>query len=163
MKKILPFLGALLFCSAGHSAIELGFGFNSATSGRIVPAVVTSLSGEGWLLTGHSTGVQTDLYYHSSYGLSYFWTWDSGTLFSGNVSSGLGLGAFYSVREYRDSSSADVEQGSDFGLGPGFRVNWTFLGPLFLNMEGVFGLREITHHLTLNYQDYVNFSIGLRF
>ena len=65
---------------------------------------------------------------------------------------------------YRESVDEDLEEVSDAGLGPGFKLTWLFFEPVFLSIEGIFGVTTLpTYILYLSTQDIVVFSIGMRF
>jgi hypothetical protein len=132
----------------------------SATSGRQIPALAGGISTANWALTGTSTGVRSYYYYHNTYSLSYFRVWQSGELWWGKVKSGFGVGAFYYEREFRDEGTAPKKD-QDFGLGPAFQVRWFPLGPVYFNMEVIFGLRDIFANLLMNGQNLVTFSLGV--
>lgn len=163
MLRRLLIIQLLIFTAwPAHALVDLGVGFNSGTSGRQVPAIAAGINGSGWAITGTSTGVQNDYYYYSNYSLSYFWTWSAGQILWGNASAGFGVGTFYNEHAFKDEGSSTEEDQSDFGLGPAFYTRWNVLGPVYLNMEVIFGLRDILRHVTLNGQDVVTFSVGVR-
>jgi len=64
---------------------------------------------------------------------------------------------------FQDTGSTVEEKKSDFAAGPAFRVHWNFVGPMYFNMEATYGLRELSRHLTFNFQDMVSFSFGVQF
>ncbi|MBK9295239.1 MAG: hypothetical protein IPM57_12510 [Oligoflexia bacterium] len=163
IKQVLPLI--LLFLSFKVLAsVEAGFGVTSATSGRLVPAVSAAVTwSDKWALTGFSTGVSTNAYYQSTYGLSFFRTWKAGEIIGIDVQSGFGLGTFFSKREFKNlSSGSAAEQKTDFGVGPALRMNLSFFKNFYLNMEATYGLRELGAHFTFNFQDMVSASLGFR-
>jgi len=93
--------------------------------------------------------------------MAWMKTWNADSFLWGDLRAGFGVGLFFSQREFQDEGSTLTEKSSDFGLGPAFRVKWVFVAPVYMNMEVIWGLRDLTAHLTLNGQDLVTFSIGV--
>jgi hypothetical protein len=81
---------------------------------------------------------------------------------NGNFSTGFGLGAMYSKRGFKDTIDTSEETSNDYVLGPAFRVNWTFLKYGYINVDATYGLRDLFSLLTLNFQDVISTSIGVR-
>lgn len=161
MRIIFLFAATLFFISdPAQATIEMGLGYSSATTGHTSPALILGLGAGDWAMTGSSTGYQTTAYYHSSYTLNYYWTWGSGDFFWGKLESGFGIGTLYAIRGFTDQGSTE-ETKSDFNLGPAFRLKWIFLDPVFISLEALFGLRDLTQHLALNAQDSINLSLGV--
>lgn len=159
------FLLYFQFAFETQAAVLLGTGFNSATAGRLVPALNFGAGGNSFEVMFSSTGVSTQAYYHSAYKLGAYWTWKAGDLFSGNVEAGLGAGALYAERSFEDTG-ASPQTKSDYVLGPTFFVRWVFLDPAFLAVEGLYGLIGPSNRfgdiLSLNARDNVSFIIGMR-
>lgn len=142
--------------------VEMGIGMNSGHSGRIVPSITLGVGGKNWIISGFSSGVRNSYYYHANYGLHWFRTFEVGKLLGTEVTFGVGAGAMYAEREFQDLG-VPGERKSDFVLGPAFRVNWTFLKIMFLNVDATYGLRNIYSHLFLNFQDVISVSVGVRY
>lgn len=153
------------FAFETQAAVLLGTGFNSATGGRLVPALNFGAGGNSFEVLFSSTGVSTQAYYHSAYKLGAYWTWKAGDLFIGNVEAGLGAGALYAERSFEDAGAA-AEKKTDYVLGPTFFVRWVFFDPAFLAVEGLYGLIGPSNRfgdiIALNARDNVNFIIGMR-
>lgn len=132
----------------------------SAMGGRHIPSVAGSYRGSQWEFTGFATGVQSEIYFHSAYGLSIYRHWKSGSIWSGPISSGFGLGVIYATRGFQDQGSTTEETKDDFAAGPAFEVQWFILGPMYLRLEALYGLRDIGAHAALNAQDFVHLSLG---
>jgi hypothetical protein len=148
---------ALLLPVYGHAGLELGTGYSSSHSGRKIPTLALALNSSSFVISGYATGVKNDYYYHSAYGLHAFSMSSSGTF-----STGFGLGAMYSKRGFKDTGDSSEETANDYVLGPAFRVNWTFLKHGYINVDATYGLRDLFSHLTLNFQDVISTSIGVR-
>ncbi|MBF0314143.1 MAG: hypothetical protein HQK52_12060 [Oligoflexia bacterium] len=166
--KVVPLLLlfiALTLSSAGKiamAAVEIAAGLVSPYSGRLVPAAVLGYSKPNFSVMGFSSGVKNKYYYQSSYGLAVFKMWSSGELFAAKVSSGIGFGGLYSKRGLQDLGSENMDTKHDYLGGPAFKVQMTYFDFLFFGINAVLGLRNIYRHLTLNFQDVVIFSVGIK-
>ena len=160
--KLLSIAIALFFSTTSFASTEIGVGMTSATGGRTVPSLAAAVSTSTATFSAFSTGVQSEYYYQSTYGLSYFWTWKPGHFISGPIQAGFGVGSFFSERGFQESDETDLETKSDFGIGLALRMNWTPFSIVYVNLECTFGLRNLGSHLILNFQDMVSFSIGIR-
>jgi Ca2+-binding RTX toxin-like protein len=145
-----------------YAAVQVGSGLSSTMSGRIVPGLEVDLGGEVWRGSLSTIGVNSNYYYHSSYTAILFRTWKSGSLFWGDVESGFGGGVNYAVRGFRDEGSSIEETKSDVVIGPAFFVQWQFIGPLYLKLDMLWGLRGISQLIGLNGQDVIFLSLGVR-
>ncbi len=163
MKKILLFVFILgIIPGISMASLELGAGLNSAFNGRMVPTLTASITGSKFALTAFSSGVNSTYYYHSTYGLAWYYTMPVRDILGGKVNFGFGLGTFYAERGFQDMDSSRKEKKSDYASGPAIRLNYTFAGFIYFNMEAMYGLRSLYHNLTLNFQDMVVTSIGIR-
>jgi len=149
------------FSSQSWAMFELGAGLSSATSGRHLPALTGALTGSNWALTGSSTGARSGYYYYANYSAAWMRTWSADSFLWSTLEAGFGAGAFYSLRSFKDEGATSEDKNSDFGLGPAFRVQWNVLSPVYINLEVIWGLRDLMRHLTLNGQDLVTFSVGV--
>lgn len=149
-----------LWAPSAH-ALDLGVGLGSSTGGRTIPTFNLGFQLGDKTISGQMTGSHTGYYYVSAYQLGYYWTWDPGEFIWGKVSSGFGVSAYYSQRGYRESTTATLETSDDYALGPAIRVKWNFLGPAYLGLEAMYGLRSIGHHLQLSFQTVTLFSLGV--
>lgn len=157
------FVGGLLFCFHSQASVEVGGGMNSLTAGRIRPAAEISILTGDSAISWTSAGVRNSYYYMAAHQISYFKTWNSGTLWGGTINSGFGAGGAYSVRSFKDEGSSVEEKTSDYILGPAIRMNWSY-GFLYLNLSCTFGIRDLWQHLTgLTFQDVETISLGVRF
>lgn len=79
------------------------------------------------------------------------------------MTTGFGVGTLYAERGFKDTSNTLLKK-TDYVLGPAFYSQWNFIGPLYLNVEGIYGLigpSNRNHDLVgLNARDHVNLSIG---
>lgn len=157
------FLLLFFVSTAVDATILLGSGFNSATGGRLVPALNAGYATDTLELQLSSTGVATTAYYHSSYRLSTYWTWNAGEFLFGTADSGFGVGALYAVRGYKDTQTSTK---SDYVVGPAFFVRWTLWGPMYIAVDGLYGLIGPSDRngdlIGLNARDNVNFVVGFK-
>ena len=161
MQKWGTLVSLIIFLSLPATAsVDLGVGMTSAMGGRNIPSLAGGFKGSKWEFTGFATGVQSELYYHSAYGLNAYRHWKSGSILGGTVNSGFGLGVIYASRGFQDLGSTDEEIKSDFAAGPAFEVQWLFVGPLYFRLEAMYGLRNFNAHVALNAQDFVHLSLG---
>lgn len=156
----------IFFISAvANATIFLGTGFNSATSGRLVPALNAGYAGQTLELQLSSTGVATTAYYHSSYRMSLYKTWKAGDFLFGTTESGFGAGALYGVRGYKETETV-TETKSDYVVGPTFFVRWMLWGPMYISVDGLYGIIGPSSRngdlIGLNARDNVNFVIGFK-
>jgi hypothetical protein len=160
--RAITLLFVLLAPTWGFASVQVGTGFSSVTSGRMIPGLELGFGTDSWRATFSSIGVSNSYYFHSSYTASYFRSWKSGPMFWGEVESGLGGGAMYAVRGFQDQGSTEEQKKSDVALGPAFFVQWQLAGPAYLKMDMIWGLRGLTNIIGLNGQDVIFFSVGLR-
>jgi hypothetical protein len=153
-----------LFPILVEAGLQVGSGFNSATGGRIVPSVNLGVGSDSFRVLFSSTGVATSAYYQSSYTQGAYWTQKAGEIFGGAVVTGFGVGGLYAERGFLSSSSV-LEKKGDYVLGPAFFSQWNFLGPVFIGVEGLYGLIGPSNRyydiVSLNARDHVNFIIGV--
>ena len=150
-----------ILAEAGY---QLGSGFNSATGGRIVPSINLGVGSESFRVLFSSTGVATSSYYQSSYTLGAYWTRNAGEILGGSIVTGFGAATLYSERGFQDSAST-LEKKTDYVLGPAFFSQWNLLGPIFIAVEGIYGIIGPSNRYydlaTLNARDHVNFIFGV--
>jgi hypothetical protein len=158
MEKMILLL--LLLPTLAFGSLDFGLGMNSTHSGRVVPSAAMALSGSSMALSVFSSGVKNSYYYHSTYGVSIFGTKKAGTLMGGDVIFGLGPGLMYAKRGFQDINDTEMLTKSDFAIGPAIRVHWSILKIFYLNIDAIYGVRDIYSHLTLNFQDVISFSVG---
>ncbi len=135
---------------------------SSATSGRTVPALQGTLIFTDWAFSVSATGVKSPLYYHSAYLATFHKLWSSGSFFWGSLRAGLGGGLFFASRGFREDPSQSVDSTQDLALGPSFLVNWYFLGPCYISLESLYGIRSPWSHLMLSFQDVTILSLGFQ-
>jgi hypothetical protein len=154
----------ILLCSIEVKAsFELGVGTSSSTSGRVIPALSATYDFGSWAVSGSSTGVRTSVYHLSGYTLGFVRRWNLGSFGWGDLHAGFGLGLAYSHYGYRESPDAVAVTKGDGTAGPLFQFRWMFLGPVYLGLDSLFGLRYPTGLLGLAAQDVILFSAGYRF
>ena len=160
-KRLLFFLLPSLWGTLGLASLDLGVATSSATSGRMIPALSAGLLMDTWRMTFLSTGVQTPIYSHSAYRVLFLKNWQAGSFLWGTVSTGFGAGVAYSCRLMVDDLVTTTKK-EDYLAGPAWNMAWHFAGPLFFNIEALFGLRQPANHLLLSFQDFVSLSFGIR-
>ena len=152
----------ILIPQLAFGSIEVGTGFSSSHSGRKVPTLALAYSDSSFALSAYSSGVRNDYYYHSSYGVHAFRLKTVGEAFGGQITTGIGLGSMYSKRGFKDTNDTSEQTSNDYVFGPAFRLNWTIANSFYVNVDATYGLRDIFSHLTLNFQDVISTSIGVR-
>lgn len=148
--------------SASRQNTDIGLGFSSPYSNRIIPVLTLGYEATDWKFTGSSAGVQTQLYYHTTYGLSAYKHWRAGTLFNCDIQTGFGLGIYYAERGFRDGTTASIEKVTDLGVGPAILVQWN-INSFFIKLESTYGLANLLYTiLASSVQDNTVFSVGYR-
>ncbi|MDZ4660602.1 MAG: hypothetical protein SGJ18_03165 [Pseudomonadota bacterium] len=161
MFKILAFLTFSIGLSSQVLAgLDLGMGPISGNSSRLVMGGNVAWNTPGYSVSAHSTGVQTNLYYDSSYYVSLTWSSVRSQFWWGAIHGGFGLGAYFTERGYRETTASSLERASDLALGPSIRIVWDVLGPVYISLEGMYGLRNPLAHLFLSFQDVELISVG---
>ena len=160
MKKILVLI-AFLMPSISMASLEIGTGYSSSHSGRMVPTLAVGLSSQSFVLSGYAAGVSNKYYYHNAYGLHAMSLGKVGRLLGGDVVAGGGLGLMYAKRAFKDLDSSEAGK-DDFAIGPAFRVNWTIFNFMYINIDATYGIRNFGSHLFLNFQDVISTSLGIR-
>lgn len=158
--KLIFLAVAIVTASSAFADFDVGVGLTSMLSGQYVPALSGGYVNDDWMVTAASTGLQTSIYYQSSYMLAAYKAWKAGDFWWGPVYAGFGAGVGLSQRGYKAGPTAPVHNDSDFNFGPAFRVTWMFLPSAYLNFDMVYGLGLAS--LELAGQDNAIFSIGLR-
>ncbi len=147
---------------SSFASVEVGTGYTSAYSGRKVTTLALAYSTPNYALSTYMAGVKNDYYYQSSYGVNVFSMRKGGDLMGGLVQGGFGLGLLYSKSGFKDSDDSSESTNTDFLIGPAFRLNWSFFNNLYLNIDATYGIRNISSHIQMNFQDSVSTSIGFR-
>lgn len=164
INKLLYFIVILFFFDA-RAGLLIGSGFNSATGGRLVPSLNLGVGSDSFEVLFTSTGVSTPAYYHSAYKLGAYWTWKAGDFLVGNIDAGFGGGALYAIRSFADTG-AQADTKTDYVLGPTFFARWNFWEPVFIGVDGLYGLIGPSGKngdvLVLNARDNVSFVLGVR-
>lgn len=159
MKKIFLLILSTLFLTNESSAdVLLGSGMSSVTKGRTVPSLYMGVDYGSSVYNFYAVGIQTEIYYHSAYKISYY----QQTAIGQNKRVGFGIGSHYSVRGYRNDKDAKEEKVSDFTLGPGMRFCFDIGDSVFFSLETVYGIRNIMP-LFLSFQNTNSMNFGVRF
>lgn len=167
MKILLYLFQIITILTTFHSTqvfaiFEIGTGANSSTSGRIIPGISIGAGTENWLISATSSGVKNTYYYRTTFSISILKTWRTPQLFWGDTITGIGLGSTYSENGFKDDGDSKVDKDVDMTIGPAFKMKWHFLGPGFMSMEAIYGIRRpITHLLSLQFQDFIIFTLGI--
>ncbi len=160
MKLIVTFV-LMFFAPAAHAGLELGGGTTSSTSGRLVPALSGAVTFGEWAVTGTSTGTRTNVYYLSAYTMGAVKRWPAGKFWWAEMVLGFGGGVAYSQYGYRNTPTDTMETKADFTAGPLIQFRWEFLGPLYVGLDALFGIKYPTGVLALALQDVVSLTLGL--
>ena len=162
MLKFYSFLLILFLSFKSHASLELGYGMNSTHGGRTIPSLAIAAGTDRFIVSAFSSGVKTSYYYHSTHGLQLLALAKAGDILEGPVVFGLGLGMIHQERGFKDVDATQTDSKSDVVIGPALRVNWTFFKVMYLNVDATYGLRDVWSHLTLNFQDVISASVGVR-
>lgn len=155
MKKWVLLIAVILAQSSLAFDIGVGIGSSAATDGRLVPALGLDFSTSSIITSFMSTGVETTAYSHNFYQMGLFFKFLEAKGW-GKIEAGFGLGGYYTKRELYEVNSE-----SNGSVGAGFRINWNFLGPLFIGIEGLLAL-NFNHPWLLPTSDAGYFVVGLR-
>ncbi|MBI2522189.1 MAG: hypothetical protein HYV97_17350 [Bdellovibrio sp.] len=162
MLKLLVLI-VMLLSSMAQAGVGIASGFSAVTGGRTIPLLYASGESNEYAVTGYGVGVNTSVYYHSGYMASLFKKYKpSGDFISGGLDAGLGWGFYYYKIGFKSSSSATLEEKSATATGPALRVLWNLAPPVFIGLEGMYGLRGLNWVL-LSTQDIVSILLGVRF
>ncbi|HAZ11936.1 MAG: hypothetical protein A2X86_07205 [Bdellovibrionales bacterium GWA2_49_15] len=162
MLKLL-ILTVMCLLPKAHAEVGVASGFSAVTGGRTVPLLYASGEGNEYAVTAYSVGVNTSVYYHSGYMASLFKRYKpSGDFISGGLDAGLGWGLYYYKIGFKRSSTAALEEKSATATGPAFRVLWNLAPPVFVGIEGMYGIRGL-NWILLSTQDIVSVLLGVRF
>lgn len=141
---------------------ELGLGYASPYGARNIPVLSIAHETTNWKLTLSTAGVQTRLYYHSTYGVSAYKYWRAGELWGFEVQTGFGGGFFYAERGFRDGDTMPLTRSTDIGFGPALLLQWNF-PRTFIKLESTYGLSKIfTTVFAASVQDNTVIAVGLR-
>lgn len=146
------------------AGVLFGTGLHASMGGRFNPSIHVGYQFEHFGATAYSVGAKSSIYLHQAYQLNFYYLWHAGELLDRPVTAGIGVGGFGAIKTYKSFSNAQPMRHYDGTAGPGFRVSWKFLDPVFLSIDGLFGVvADTSLLLTLNAQDIVNFAIGVQF
>lgn len=81
----------------------------------------------------------------------------------GSLEFGVGLGAYYGKRGFRDSpDSQNMVEWDDANGGPAFRVGYSLLNFLFVRVETLLAISSV-NNIFLSFQDLTTASVGVDF
>ncbi|MBL7545985.1 MAG: hypothetical protein JNL11_19355 [Bdellovibrionaceae bacterium] len=144
-------------------AVDFGVGTSSVTGGRPVPSLAVGLEIDNWGMLLRSEGVQTTIYSQNAWTVAGYKTVFSEKFGIVGSSVNAGFGGAHILRTYRESLTSEIETTKEYVLGPHLAVKFQ-LGFLYLGFDTLLGLtKQITQHLTLNFQDVSHVTIGFTF
>ncbi|MBF0364978.1 MAG: hypothetical protein HQK50_05370 [Oligoflexia bacterium] len=166
MKTIttLFFLLLFAFCLEAFADLKVGGNISSSTRGRTLPGYYLAIGSDQAGVSASSAGFQTSLGYASYYQFNAFGLFRPGTILGRKIEAGFGAGIYFYKLGYRETilDNAGTTK-SSFAAGPSARVLWYFLGPAFMGIETMLGIRDLGLNLLLCYQDSTQFVLGLAF
>jgi hypothetical protein len=143
-----------------QAAVALGTGYSSITDVRQTPILHLGMGSDLSELSLHATGVRTAAYSITSWSAAYFRLARPGRFLWGTWNASLGWGLTWTNRQLIELG--DTSSVHDWVTGPAIKMRWQALGPLFVSLESVFGLRDPSLHLTLNFQTVTHALVGVR-
>jgi hypothetical protein len=153
--------GIQLHAGIARAEVAVGAGLMANTFGRDVVALYGAASAGNFGVSAFSGGVATSVYYQSAYELSFSYLVRPGRLLWGPIMVGLGFGAYLAKERYAPPGMIAGNH-FDYTLGPDFSITWKFLGPMFVTVDALFGLRNVWSNFVLAPQDIVNGAVGVR-
>lgn len=117
-----------------EASIDFGVGSSSFTGGRGVPTLAIGADDGNWGGVFRSVGVQTPIYAQNAWTIAAYKTAYSETL--GPIESiiGVGAGATYVLRTFRNSPSDPIETSREYVLGPHLSLKFEY-GPVYLGFD----------------------------
>lgn len=143
------------------ASIDIGLGTSSFTYGRAIPSLNVAYASTKWSVIFQSEGVRTTIYAQNAWTIAGYKNIQQDRLGSGAASIGGGLGATYILRTYRDSLTANLEDVSEYVVGPYVTTKYEY-GKFFVGFNILLGLTsKIQDHILLNFQDMSHIVFGL--
>lgn len=162
MQIIFSFLSIFILGFYSLAETEIGIGFSSPYATRSIPSLGLAHDFTNWKAAFFSSGVQSQLYYHSTYNIAIYKTWKAGDFWNYPVEAGFGGGVFYSERGFRDGVSAPLEVDRQTAFGPALQVQWN-ISHFFVKLECTYGLANILQSgFSSSVQDNALFAVGYR-
>lgn len=144
------------------SKVGIGSGLSVVTEGRHHPLLYASIESDKWALTANSVGFQTSRTYHSAYQANLFYMFKPQKVLWTTFDAGIGWGAFYYKQGFKFKADSTPVERDNYATGPAIRVLWHFMGPVFLGLEAMFGIRGL-QVAVLSTQDVSSLIFGVRF
>ncbi len=162
MMRTFALLGlAVALVSVAQAGVTFGSGMSSAQAGRVAPGLHLGIANHDFNFGVFISGVQSPIYYQSSYFVGGYSLPKRGDFLWGQVRAGLGFAVSVSASGRRDGPLGEASNYYDYAAGPAVKVVWSVAGPLFVATEAMFGLRNFIH-IILEFQQVAILSVGVR-
>ncbi len=127
------------------SAMRMGVGYSTVTSGRQVPALTLGVDYKGWAVSSMLAGVKTEVYYSSGIMVNALQVKDWGNFWFGRLEVGVGAGVYRGEKGiYMDldpsGTPTNLEKDMDNLIGPAFRVAFKPAKYVHLSVEYMMGI-----------------------
>ena len=164
MKKLILTLFTLLLSSNIYASIGIGSGFTQVTEGRTVPILYGMVESPDWAITGFAVGVSNSYYFHNGYSLNVLKKFAPQPFLWSKLEGAVGWGFYYYMMEFDAGPTSNKLEASGYNSGPTFRVMWEIGYPIYLGVEGMFGvLNNPTSLIYLSSQEIITIILGARF
>lgn len=149
-----------------YAIFGFGSGISSTTSGHPHPLIYIEAHLGKLGVSGYSVGFHNSFYYQTAYQASVYYIHkvggDKGSFFWGDSLVYAGAAIYYSQRGYRGELDESATTDDTLYAGPFLGVSWQFLSPLFMSLEGLYGVDwgSIGNFTSRNSVAYI---LGVRF
>lgn len=156
---------ALLPSKSEAFGLSVGAAMTAHTSGQFNPGIHAAIDFKSFAITGHSAGMATEAFFVNGYQAAAYWMWSPGDFLWGELRAGFGFGVMYRKLGWRtnpnNANFIDIRE--DVNFGPTLRAVWYVVKPVFVSIEGLFGLKDLGHVTHINFQDSAALIVGAGF
>lgn len=146
-------------------SVAIGAAMTAHSSGQLNPGIHGALDFKNFAITGYSTGMATEAFFLNGYQAAFYWMFSPGDFLWGEFRAGFGIGVMYRKLGWRtnpnNANFIDIRE--DVNFGPAVRGVWYVAKPIFIAVEGVFGLKDIGNTIHFNFQDSSALIVGAAF